>query len=380
MTSTLSLGGQTPDYMNKKGIMTLSIRSVVQELRSGRMLFSGGDYRQVGGEFLFANGKVMWCHRMRNTRDHAEVEELRRQLKIEEPGKRELNGESPRARKRWSTAGLGAGLGRRLSSRRRSWAPNSYAQSEARRGSPPGMEGLKEEETATPKDALAKLEGKAPPAVENGSPLNGTTNEDKIGNGAPIAGTRIASTNDNMDGPVNDTMDNSTHGAVAEAAVESKVLHGAEDGMANGLTAPTTTHNTAPGPVREAEIESKFLHGAEDGLVNGLTSPTKAHRIQAQEQAEEVAIESKIFHGAEDGLVNGLTAPTTPHEIKAEAEPKAATESEIFRDAEDSTHIAGTDAKSEAAIESKILHGAEDGMVNGLTAPPANTHTTSIST
>ena len=83
--------------------------------------FQGGDYHQVGGEFMFepasgelytpvaspeeedkqiGNGvkkgvegmleggyseekRVTWCHRMRNTRDHAEMEELREVLGLD---------------------------------------------------------------------------------------------------------------------------------------------------------------------------------------------------------------------------------------------------------------------------------------------------------
>ena len=88
------------------------------KMLKGGMAFQGGDYQQVGGEFLFepvergtpicspaddrndenkqlgaaaaanaGNGsgggageeekRITWCHRMRNTRDHAEIPELR---------------------------------------------------------------------------------------------------------------------------------------------------------------------------------------------------------------------------------------------------------------------------------------------------------------
>lgn len=38
--------------------------------------FKGGDYSQNGGEWVFVDGHLEWCHRMQNTRDHAEVAEL----------------------------------------------------------------------------------------------------------------------------------------------------------------------------------------------------------------------------------------------------------------------------------------------------------------
>lgn len=196
-------------------------------------MLSGGDFRQVGGEFLFAGDKVTWCHRMKNTRDHAEILEIRNQLRLDEPQNEVSDGETPRARKRWSTAGLGAGLGRRLSSRRRSWAPSrSRSRNTEVKGIPPrsGMAEVKEEETATPDDALAKLEGKSrnPIKAESGAPIDGTGNgtangalkEHKLGNGAAVTESVSAPSN----------------GMVNEAVVEEKIMNGAAGGMVNGLT------------------------------------------------------------------------------------------------------------------------------------------------
>lgn len=39
-----------------------------------------GDYKQNGGEYLFEDGELKWCHRMRTTSDHAEVKELKQVL------------------------------------------------------------------------------------------------------------------------------------------------------------------------------------------------------------------------------------------------------------------------------------------------------------
>lgn len=99
-----------------------SIVQSVKMLKGGKAL-RGGDYHQVGGEFLFEPttssevgspisspgeeaekklgdvkkgeegmleiGNVMekhvtWCHRMKNTRDHAEIPELREVLGLDE--------------------------------------------------------------------------------------------------------------------------------------------------------------------------------------------------------------------------------------------------------------------------------------------------------
>lgn len=96
-------------------------------------MFRGGDYSQVGGEFVFESSsgekdgkrgmdgvKVPWCHRMCSTRDHTPIDLTRKQLGLD-------GGSLPprrRESKRFSLALGGAreGLGRRLSSSKRmSW-------------------------------------------------------------------------------------------------------------------------------------------------------------------------------------------------------------------------------------------------------------------
>jgi len=128
MVQTLALGPR-PEYV-RKSLLKVVLSSIAQELRqfkSGKAL-QGGDPRQVGGEFLFEpindpaltpqlpNAKeatskgqpagpleeekrVVWCHRMRNTRDHAEIPEIRELLGLDGTGQ-------PRGRNssRWSRA------------------------------------------------------------------------------------------------------------------------------------------------------------------------------------------------------------------------------------------------------------------------------------
>lgn len=128
MTRTLNLGTR-PDYI-RSGLMSGVFKSMVQSLKhlKGGMVFQGGDYQQVGGEFLFesvnmstpisspdvgdenkqiganaASGyaeekKITWCHRMRNTRDHVEIPELREVLGLDGVGQPGTN------MKRWSKA------------------------------------------------------------------------------------------------------------------------------------------------------------------------------------------------------------------------------------------------------------------------------------
>jgi len=99
----------------------MSVVQGLKQIRHGRVTHAG-DMQQVGGEFLFEptalveNGglhetpvtspagedgeekKVTWCHRMRNTRDHAEIPEVREILGLEGEGTRGGN------KRRWSKA------------------------------------------------------------------------------------------------------------------------------------------------------------------------------------------------------------------------------------------------------------------------------------
>jgi hypothetical protein len=146
MLRTLNLGAR-PEYQRHQ-LVSLIMASVVQslkQLKSGKT-FQGGDYQQVGGEFMFEpvnmstpigspeeeqrelgarrgvegmfeNGyveekMVTWCHRMRNTRDHAEIPELREVLGLDGVG---VSGKNS---KRWKKAiGERKGTGLSLSSR-----------------------------------------------------------------------------------------------------------------------------------------------------------------------------------------------------------------------------------------------------------------------
>jgi hypothetical protein len=109
MMRTLNLGHR-PEYQRKE-LLTIMMASFVQSLKmmKGGMALKGGDMQQVGGEFLFepveeeespgpsplnsekqlgsgyteVEKRVTWCHRMRNTRDHAEIPEIREVLGLE---------------------------------------------------------------------------------------------------------------------------------------------------------------------------------------------------------------------------------------------------------------------------------------------------------
>jgi hypothetical protein len=92
MTRTYDLGTK-PAYM-QTNVLINSVQSIFQGLSTGRKALKGGDFKQVGGEFLFENGECTWVHRMKTTRGHAEVSEIRSLLGLDD--------RRPPMRKRWS--------------------------------------------------------------------------------------------------------------------------------------------------------------------------------------------------------------------------------------------------------------------------------------
>ncbi|CAG8959893.1 hypothetical protein HYFRA_00013165 [Hymenoscyphus fraxineus] len=151
MAKTMNLGPR-PEYQ-RRSLVTLMTGAIVQsfkKMKDGKVL-KGGSLQQVGGEFLFEpinaatpinspviddndkgkqlgesgeNGdvgrggyleekRVTWCHRMRTTRDHAEIPEIREVLGLSGQG---VPGKD---NKRWSRALIerkGIGLGAMSSS------------------------------------------------------------------------------------------------------------------------------------------------------------------------------------------------------------------------------------------------------------------------
>ncbi|KAL9026883.1 MAG: hypothetical protein Q9196_004518 [Gyalolechia fulgens] len=164
MIRTLSLGPKSPEYM-QYSLPSAVVRAIYQTIKAGRGAFKGGNYWQVGGEFLFEDGGVSWCHRMQNTRDHTEIPETRRLLG--------LDGAKPPSRKTFSSGirRSSSQLQRRLSDRRKSW---SRSRDRAEKSSPEGstMEKVKEDSGAEKAgERASEEEGKTtgPAIVTNGS-------------------------------------------------------------------------------------------------------------------------------------------------------------------------------------------------------------------
>ncbi|KAI2624113.1 hypothetical protein GGS21DRAFT_532988 [Xylaria nigripes] len=113
MVRTLSMGSR-PAYMQHKSVAHSMVSGIIQGLKQvpTGLVMKMGDQRQVGGEFLFEPVSrsvetpissprpdkltsdcgpveekcVTWCHRMRTTRDHAEIPELMEVLGLEGDG------------------------------------------------------------------------------------------------------------------------------------------------------------------------------------------------------------------------------------------------------------------------------------------------------
>lgn len=83
MKASLDMGSRRPKYQSNNTVAN-AIKSIIQGLSSGANAFKGGNFAQMGGEFLFDDNRVTWCYRMRNTRDHTEITELSEVLGIGE--------------------------------------------------------------------------------------------------------------------------------------------------------------------------------------------------------------------------------------------------------------------------------------------------------
>ncbi|RMZ70358.1 TSA antioxidant enzyme-domain-containing [Pyrenophora seminiperda CCB06] len=141
MTRTLTLGSK-PQYMQTH-VLINSVQSIFQGLSTGRKALKGGDFKQVGGEFLFEKGECTWAHRMKTTRGHAEVSELRNLIG--------LDGTRPPVRRKWSHHVKGQDKDRK---RAMSWGLFRSKSKSTRDSSTEGSRGV------TPPEKIAEEEPK----------------------------------------------------------------------------------------------------------------------------------------------------------------------------------------------------------------------------
>jgi len=82
LTKSFARSEILPDYITNTWLIGAAIRSFSQIF--GRIMhndwWKGGSKGQGGGEFLFEDGKVTWCHRMRNTMDHSNIGKIKEVL------------------------------------------------------------------------------------------------------------------------------------------------------------------------------------------------------------------------------------------------------------------------------------------------------------
>ncbi|TKY86752.1 hypothetical protein EX895_004392 [Sporisorium graminicola] len=73
----LELGSSSKEILgshHQTSVLTNLVSSVAETFKSGSLIFKGGDFKQLGGEFVWNQaGKVVLAHRMRHTRDHTEI-------------------------------------------------------------------------------------------------------------------------------------------------------------------------------------------------------------------------------------------------------------------------------------------------------------------
>jgi hypothetical protein len=77
MSWTLNMGPKNEYYGES---VAKWIHSQIKEMKNepNDLRFRGGAWWWVGGEFLIRDGRVVWCHRMKNYRDHIELDVIRK--------------------------------------------------------------------------------------------------------------------------------------------------------------------------------------------------------------------------------------------------------------------------------------------------------------
>ncbi|KAK3670465.1 hypothetical protein LTR78_009706 [Recurvomyces mirabilis] len=92
MVISANIGTTRPEYMKDISAAAWGLGQMKQMRQSLRDpdgirykdVVRGGNPMQIGGEFLLEEGEVVWCHRMRNFRNHAEMGVLRKLLELDE--------------------------------------------------------------------------------------------------------------------------------------------------------------------------------------------------------------------------------------------------------------------------------------------------------
>lgn len=92
MVVSVNLGSERPEYMRDISVPAWlggQVTTIHRSLKDPdgirkRDVFRGGNPMQIGGEFFFDNGEVVWCHRMKNYRDHVDIRRIRELLELDD--------------------------------------------------------------------------------------------------------------------------------------------------------------------------------------------------------------------------------------------------------------------------------------------------------
>ena len=361
MTRTLNLGSRSPEYMDHTSITKLALRSIWQEFRAGRQMLSGGDFWQVGGEFVFettpspsssqaqdgtekekeksrGETKVTWCHRMRNTRDHAEMTEIKSVLGISDaattttptdpttPAAAATTAGSdtdtsssaddekvpPKPMKRWSTFSgavtSAGGLGRRMSMKvkRASWAPpkpaaapqpppsrtDATAVGEPERKKP-ASPGAKDAENERKVLEQLKEEGPADHQVDGqGQGLEGGT-EDAL---AKLTGAVPAQPPSSSSPPVKEDQEEGEEKAGQKGAVveeDDKAVAAQGQSVATMMTT-TDEHKKREGVVLDTGAGAGAGAGAVKNSEKEEEEEEEENRQQKQQQQQEDVMDQRV--------------------------------------------------------------------------------------
>jgi len=84
LSANAGLRYKRPEYMKDISPPAWLFEQFRQMSRTkGMKKFKAGNWLQIGGEFLFQDGRVVWCHRMKHYRNHVEIETLKNILEID---------------------------------------------------------------------------------------------------------------------------------------------------------------------------------------------------------------------------------------------------------------------------------------------------------
>ena len=86
LTRTNKRDAELPEYIQHRSLVTSFLGGVglVAKKIGSKDVLNGGPSDQVGADFLWESGKLVWCHRMTSTTDHTSLKKLKELLELPE--------------------------------------------------------------------------------------------------------------------------------------------------------------------------------------------------------------------------------------------------------------------------------------------------------